>query len=731
MNKTLFSTLILAVLLVSCENLPELPKPGASPKPMTFNNIPINYPNIYKDSSVVDDYHGKKVADPFRWLEDDNSAETKNWVKAQNQITFNYLDDIPFRKTLKNRLSKIWNYERFSSPFKEGGKYYFFRNDGLQNQSVLYSQNSLDEEPVVVLDPNKFSDDGTASLGAYSFSKDGTKLAYNVSEGGSDWHTAYVLDLKTGKKLNDKVEWIKFSGLSWYKDGFFYSRYPEPKAGEALSGKNSFHQVFYHKLGTAQSDDKLIFADRSKPNRGFFANTTNDEKFLSIGIWESTSGNALYFKDLEQKDAEFNAIRETITADINVVGNIDKKLLILTNHKAPNNRLVVVNSQVAEEDYWEDIIPESKDVLQSVKVLGGKIVATYIHNASSLVKVFDMKGNEIATLDLPGIGTVEGFTGKKKDKTVYYSFASFTQPTTIYSLDMETLTSTVFKKPNIDFDSDTYVTKQVWYESLDGTKIPMFITHKKGLEMDGKRPTLLYGYGGFDISILPQFNLTRLNLGAVFLENGGVFAVANIRGGGEFGKDWHKAGTKEKKQNVFNDFIAGAEHLIAEKYTNSDKLSIYGRSNGGLLVGACMTQRPDLFAVALPAVGVLDMLRFHKFTIGRAWGSDYGLSENAKDFDYLMAYSPLHNMEKTKYPATMVTTGDHDDRVVPAHSFKFISELQANHQGDNPTLIRVETSAGHGAGKPTSKKIEEAADILSFTFYNLKEHILYDEKKKD
>jgi len=731
MNKTFFLTLILAVLLVSCENLPDVSNSGSTDKPMTFNVIPVNYPNILKDSSVVEDYHGKKVADPYRWLEDDDSAETKTWVKAQNQVTFGYLDDIPFRKTLKNRLSKIWNYERYSSPFKEGGQYYFFKNDGLQNQSVLYRQPTLDAEAVVVLDPNQFSEDGTSSLGAYSFSKDGSKLAYSVSEGGSDWHTAYILDLETGKKLNDKVEWIKFSGMSWYKDGFFYSRYPEPAEGEALSGKNSFHQVYYHKIGTSQPEDELIFADRSKPNRGFFASTTDDEKFLAIGIWESTSGNALYFKDLEKKESEFIPIREQITADINVVGNIDNNLLVLTNHKAPNNRLVIVNSEVANEDYWEDIIPETDDVLQSVDILGGKIVATYIHNASSLVKVFDMKGKEVATLELPGIGTVGGFTGKKADQTVYYSFASFTTPTTIYALDMEMLSSTIFKQPDIDFDSDAYITKQVWYESLDGKKIPMFITHKKGLKMDGKRPTLLYGYGGFDISILPAFNLTRLNLGSVFLENEGVFAVANIRGGGEFGKEWHKAGTKEKKQNVFNDFIAGAEHLITEKYTNSDKLAIYGRSNGGLLVGACMTQRPDLFAVALPAVGVLDMLRFHKFTIGRAWGSDYGLSENAEDFEYLMAYSPLHNIEKTKYPATMVSTGDHDDRVVPANTFKFISELQANQQGDNPTLIRVETSAGHGAGKPTSKKIEEAADILSFTFYNLKEDIIYEEDKKD
>ncbi len=731
MNKTLIPILILAVFFTSCENLPDSLDNTTSTPTMKFNKIPVHYPSVYQDSSVIDNYHGKQVADPYRWLEDDNSAETKDWVKAQNQVTFNYLDQIPFRNALKDRLSKIWNYERFSTPFKEAGKYYFFKNDGLQNQSVLYVQDDLETEPKPVLDPNQFSDDGTASLGVYAFSKDGTKLAYQVSEGGSDWRTVYVLDLTTGKKLSDKIEWIKFSSISWHGDGFYYSRYPTPRQGDELSGKNSFHQVYYHKLGTAQSEDQLIFADRSRPDRGFFANTTKDERFLTIGIWESTSGNALYFRDQNKEDLDFTPITESFISDFNVIDNIGKKLLVLTNYKAPNNRLVVINSEVPDEDYWEDMIPEKTDVLQSVDLLGGKIVATYIHQASSKVVVFDMEGKEEANIELPGIGTVESWKGKKEDQTVYYSFASFTQPPTIYALDMTTLESTIFKKPNIDFDASQYVTKQVWYESMDGTKVPMFITHKKGLKMDGKRPTLLYGYGGFDISLLPEFNLTRLNLGPIFLENGGIFAVANIRGGGEFGKKWHEAGTKAKKQNVFNDFIVAAEYLIAEKYTSSEKLSIYGRSNGGLLVGACMTQRPDLYQVALPAVGVLDMLRFHKFTIGRAWGVDYGLSEDPDAFDYLFAYSPVHNIEETKYPATMVTTGDHDDRVVPAHSFKFISELQSKHKGDDPVLVRVETSAGHGDGKPTSKKIEEAADVLSFTFYNLKEDIKYEEEVEE
>ncbi len=726
MFKTRYILLLLVAGLLACENSTPMQKTLQTGQSMSFDPIPVDYPNSEADSTIVDNYHGVTVHDPYRWLEDDESAATKTWVGAQNQVTNQYLDQIPFRKALEKRLQQLWNYERYSAPFKEGDFYYFFKNDGLQNQPILYRQKDFADEPQLVLDPNKLSADGTASLGNYAFSKDGTKLAYLVSEGGSDWHTAYVLDVISGQQLPDKVEWIKFSALSWHNDGFYYSRYPAPQEGTALSGQNQFHQVYYHKAGTDQSEDVLIFADRSNPNKGFFANVTDDERFLSIGIWESTSGNELYVKDLN-KDAPnpFVPLMEKGDHDFNMVDNIDDNLLILTNYKAANNRLVKINIHQPDEGYWEELIPESDDVLQSVDLLGGKLVATYIHNASSKIIVFSLNGEEEATLQLPEIGTVGGFSGKRNNQQVFYTFTSFTRPSTVYLLNMDDLHSMPFKTPAIQFDADLYETRQVWYESMDGTRVPMFVTHKKGLQLDGKRPTLLYGYGGFDISILPQFNLTRLNLGPLFLENGGVFAVANIRGGGEFGKKWHQAGTKEKKQNVFNDFIAAAEHLIANNYTSSEKLAIYGRSNGGLLVGACMTQRPDLYQVALPAVGVLDMLRYQEFTIGRAWAVDYGLSEDPDGFDYLYAYSPLHNMEATNYPATLVTTADHDDRVVPAHSFKFISTLQQHQKGKAPALIRVSTSAGHGAGKPTHMKIEEAADILSFTFYNLRENIPY------
>jgi prolyl oligopeptidase len=716
MHKTIYICLLFTLFLQSCEQT-KLDQTNN----MSFAPIPLQYPAIERDSNIKDNYHGVLVHDPYRWLEDDKSPRTSSWVGYQNELTQNYLSQIPFRENIKKRLSELWNYERYTVPMKHGGYYYYFKNDGLQNQSVLYRQKDFASEEEIILDPNLFSKDGTSSLGNFAFSHDGKKLTYLVSEGGSDWHSAYVLDLETGKQLPDKLEWIKFSSISWHKDGFYYSRYPEPKEGEALSGQNQFQQTLYHKLGTPQSEDELIFADRSNPNKGFTANTTEDERFLTIGIWESTSGNALYFKDLQKENGAFIPLMEELNYDFEMVDNIGSKLLVLTNYKAPNKRLVIINSRQPDEDYWEDLIPESSDALQSVHLFGGKLLANYIHKASSKIEVFSLDGKKEGTLQLPGIGTVEDISGKRDDKQVFYSFTSFISPETIYLLHLDDLSSIPFQVPNISFDADLYETKQVFYESADGTKVPMFITHKKGLTLDGQRPTLLYGYGGFDISLLPQFNITRLNLSYIFLENGGIFAVANIRGGGEFGKEWHLAGTKEKKQNVFNDFIAAAEYLIANKYTSSEKLAAYGRSNGGLLIGAVMTQRPGLFKVALPAVGVLDMLRYQEFTIGRAWADDYGLSSNARDFDYLYAYSPLHNLEKTKYPATLVTTADHDDRVVPAHSFKFISALQTHQQGDAPTLIRVSTSAGHGAGKPTSMQIDEAADILSFTFYNLKE----------
>lgn len=694
-------------------------------KKVDFKTIPVNYPSIQKDE-VVDDYHGTAIQDPYRWLEDDTSDETAEWVTSQNKVTFDYLDHIPYRDAIKNRLKEVWNFERFSTPFKEGGKYYFFKNDGLQNQSVMYSQQTLGAESIEVLDPNKFSDDGTSSLGGINFNKLGNQLAYQVSEGGSDWRTIYVKDLESGETLKDKIEWVKFSGISWFKDGFFYSRYPEPEDGKALSAKNEFHQVYYHKLGTSQSKDVLTYADRANPLRNVYTSTTQDERFLILSIVESTSGNALYFKDLTDENSDFVPIWESFDNDFQVVDNDGDKLLVMTNYEAPNNRIIAIDTQNPSEENWTELIGETKDALRGMNIIGGKIIASYIQNASSFIKLFSLQGKYESDLKLPGIGTVGGFSGKKDDNEAFFSFTSFTRPTTIYNLDMGAKKIGIFKAPKVDFNSDNYTTEQVWYKSYDGTKVPMFLTYKKGLKLDGKRPTLLYGYGGFDIPVLPSFRVSN----TVLLENGGIYAVANIRGGGEFGKKWHQAGTKDQKQNVFNDFLSAAEFLIAQGYTNKEKLAIQGGSNGGLLVGACMTQRPDLFKVAFPQVGVLDMLRYHTFTIGWAWAEDYGRSDDPEAFKYLIKYSPLHNVKEAEYPATMVTTADHDDRVVPAHSFKFISELQSQHQGTNPVLIRVETSAGHGAGVPTDKLIQTAADMSSFMLYNMEENVIYDYETK-
>lgn len=720
MKSIIYFVVFLSIFLIGCNESQSTSE--SENATITFNKIHVDYPKIKKDE-VVNDYHGTEIADPYRWLEDDHSAETKDWVKAQNQVTFNYLDQIPYRKAIEKRLEDLWNYERFSTPFKEGGLYYFFKNDGLQNQSVMYGQKSLDGTPQLVLDPNKFSDDGTASLGSISFNKEGNLLAYQVSEGGSDWRKVYIKDLKNNKTLTDELNWIKFSGISWAGNGFYYSRYPEPDKDDKLSGANQFHQVYYHKIGTSQSEDVLTYADRANPKRNMYSGTTDDERFLILSIVESTSGNALYFSDLSTQDKEFIPVWEKFDNDFQVIDNDGNTLLVLTNYKAPNNRLIAIDTQNPEEKNWKEIIPESKDALRNIDLIGGKIIATYIHNASSKVQIHEMNGQYISDLNLPSIGTVGGFSGKKSQDDAFFAFSSFTRPTTIYSLNMATKKFDIFKAPKVNFKSEDYVTEQVWYRSTDQTKVPMFLTYKKGLKMDGKRPTKLYGYGGFDIPILPGFNVAN----TVLLENGGIYAVANIRGGGEFGKEWHKAGTQSQKQNVFDDFISAAEYLIANDYTSKDKLAIEGRSNGGLLVGACMTQRPDLFKVAFPGVGVLDMLRYHEFTIGWAWATDYGRSDDPEAFKYLIKYSPLHNVKPAAYPATMVTTADHDDRVVPAHSFKFISELQNKHNGDNPVLIRVDVDAGHGAGKSTSMRIKEAADMNSFMLYNMGEQVIYNE----
>jgi len=716
-NRLILLIWISLTLLIACAE-------NAGITHMNKKEIVDNYPTTRKDSTVIDDYHGNQVPDPYRWLEDDHSDETKSWVTDQNKVTFSYLDKIPYRDKVKDRLTDLWNYERYSSPFKRGDKYYYFKNDGLQNQSVLYAIEGLAGDGKVVLDPNTFSEDGTTSLGGFSFNADGTLLAYMISEGGSDWRTAQILDLKTMKTLDDKIEWIKFSGLSWKGDGFFYSRYPIADKQDELSGKNENHMVYYHKLGTAQKEDQLVFSQPEHPQRNSYAQTTEDERFLIIASSESTSGNSLSVKDLDQNSANIVSVIEGFTNDYSIVDNEGEDLLVLTNYNAPNQRLIKIKTSNFSESAWEDFIPESENKLQWVSTAGDKLFASYLNNASSLVKVFDRKGKFIKDLELPGIGSVSGISGKQDAEDAFYSFTSFTYPTSIFKLNTSTLESELFRKPDVDFEPENYVTEQLWFTSYDGTKVPMFVTYKKGITLDGDNPTLLYGYGGFDISITPSFNPGRIPL----LENGGVFAVANIRGGGEFGKKWHKAGTLGEKQNVFDDFQSAAEYLIEKKYTSSEKLAIQGGSNGGLLVGACMTQRPDLYAVAFPAVGVLDMLRYHKFTIGWAWAADYGKSDDPEAFDYLIKYSPLHNVKEVEYPATLVTTADHDDRVVPAHSFKFISEIQDKHVGENPVLIRVETSAGHGAGKPTSKIIDEYADIISFMYYNMEEDMYFNIK---
>jgi prolyl oligopeptidase len=715
-------TFVAITLLLACDAGSKAP----TTQIMDFKQIPVTYPATRKDSTVADNYHGNTISDPWRWLEDDQSAETKEWVTRQNIVTNGYLSQIPFRDKVKARLEQIFDYEKYGTPFKEGGKYYFFKNDGLQNQSVLYVQDNLNSQAETVLDPNKFSEDGTTSLGELDFSKDGRYLAYSTSVGGSDWRTIVVKDLQTGQMLPDEVKWVKFSGIAWKDNGFYYTRFPEPKKGDELKAANKLGAVYYHTLGKPQAEDQLVYADKAHPDRSFGAATTDDERFLCVSGWESTSGNALFVKDLSLKSDAFVPLVSTFEKDFAVIDNIGDKLLVLTNHNAPNQRLVLISLEQPEESAWQTLIAEDPaDVLQGAVICGGKIVCSYLHNASSSLRVFDLNGKPVQEVNLPEIGTVGAVSGKASETQAFFSFTSFLRPNTIYSLDMNTLNTNVFKAPKLDFNPDLFTTEQVWYTSKDGTKVPMFITRKKNIAYDGQNPTLLYGYGGFNISLTPTFSPSR----AALLENNGIYAVANIRGGGEFGEKWHKAGTKCQKQNVFDDFIAAAEYLVEKKYTSPPRLAIQGGSNGGLLVGACMTQRPDLFGVCFPAVGVLDMLRYHQFTIGYAWATDYGRSDNPEEYACLIKYSPLHNVKKTAYPATMITTADHDDRVVPAHSFKFAAALQENQQGSNPALIRIETSAGHGAGKPTSKLIEESADILSFMFYNMKMQVIYGDVK--
>lgn len=712
MKKALF-VLSIITIMVACKN--------ETKEETSKTTIALNYPET-KTVDTVDTYFGTQVEDPYRWLEDDRNKETEDWVATQNKTTFGYLENIPFRKDLKKRLTDLWNYEKVGPPFKEGDFSYFYKNDGLQNQYVIYRFKNEDDEPEVFLDPNTFSKDGTTSLGGAFFSKNGKLVAYAISEGGSDWRKVIVKNAETKEIIEDTIVDVKFSGISWNgNEGFYYSSYDKPEGSE-LSAKTDQHKVYYHTLGTSQKEDALIFGGTPEEKHRYIgANVTEDDQYLIISASVSTSGNKLFIKDLTNPNSKLVTIMGTTDSDTYIIENVGSKLYLVTNLNAPNQKIVTVDASNPTPENWKDFIPETENVL-SPNTGGGYFFAEYMVDAVSKVMQYDYDGKLIREVTLPGVGSIKDFESKKEEKELYYSFTNYKTPGSIYKYNIAEGTSELYRKPKIDFNPENYESKQVFYTSKDGTKIPMIITYKKGMELNGKNPTILYGYGGFNISLTPSFKIEN----AVWMEQGGVYAVPNLRGGGEYGKKWHVAGTKMQKQNVFDDFIAAAEYLIETKYTSSDYLAIRGGSNGGLLVGATMTQRPDLMKVALPAVGVLDMLRYHTFTAGAGWAYDYGTSEENKEmFDYIKGYSPVHNVKAgVQYPATLVTTGDHDDRVVPAHSFKFAAQLQAKQSGDNPTLIRIETKAGHGAGTPVSKTIEQYADIFGFTLYNMGYEVL-------
>lgn len=677
------------------------------------------YPET-KKVDTLDNYFGTSIADPYRWLENDTTEETAAWVKAQNEVTQNYLSQISFRETIKNSLTEIWNYEKISAPYRKGDYYYYSKNNGLQNQSVIYYKKGLDAEEKVFLDPNKLSDDGTVSLGGLYFSNDYKYAAYTISRSGSDWNEIYVIDIEKGTLTKDAIKWVKFSGAAWRGNGFYYSRYDEPKGVSELSNQNQFQKVYYHTLGNDQSKDELIYEDKSHPLRYFGADVSEDERYLYIYASEGTSGSEILIKDLKNPNAKIETLLPGFKYNYSIIDNIEEKVLVLMDNGASNYKVVVIDPKNKSEENWNTIIAERKELLEAARIVGTKIYASYLKDASSKIVEYSIDGKQAKDIELPGIGTVAFSSASKKDNFIFYSFTNFTTPGTIYKLDITSGKSELYIKPTFKINTDNFETKQVWFTSKDGTKIPMFIVHKKGIVLDGNNPTLLYGYGGFNISLTPAFSVSNM----YFMEQGGVYAQVTLRGGGEYGEEWHKAGMLDKKQNVFDDFISAAEYLISEKYTKPARLAISGRSNGGLLVGACMTQRPDLFKVALPGVGVLDMLRYHKFTIGWGWAVEYGSSDNKEQFDYLLKYSPLHNVkDSVSYPATLITTADHDDRVVPAHSFKFAATLQEKHKGENPILIRIDSKAGHGAGKPTAKVIEEVSDIWSFVFWNFNYNI--------
>jgi prolyl oligopeptidase len=673
----------------------------------------IDYPES-KKVDQVDDYFGVKVEDPYRWLEDDTSERTKEWVEAQNQVTFTYLKQIPFREKIRQRLTEIWDYEKFGRPFKKGDSYYYYKNDGLQEQSIVYKQKDLESKAEVFLDPHTFSNDNSIRLRGLYFSQDDRYCGYATTTGGSDWQEFYVLKTNNKEKLSDHLQWIKFSGMAWYKDGFFYSRYAEPKEETKLKASNEYQKLYYHKLGTAQIEDQLIIKDDAHPNYGFDPYVTEDEKFLVIVVWEGTSKNMIYYKNLKQ-DSEILKLIDSIYADFTFVDNTDGGFLFKTNHHAPNYKLVLIDPKNPSEDNWKTIIPQQDFVMSDIHFLKGKLIVQYLKDAISMVSAYDLSGKKLYDLDLPGVGTVSGFSGKRDYQEVFYTYTSYTQPPTIYKYDVVDNKSTLFKKSALKFDPDKFTTEQIFYSSKDGTKVPLFITYKKDLKLNNNNPALLYGYGGFQSTLKPYFNLTIIPL----LENGFLYCTVGLRGGNEYGEEWHKAGMLEKKQNVFDDFIYAAKYLFDNSYSSPEKIGILGGSNGGLLVGACMTQEPEMFKVALPLFGVLDMLRYHKFTIGHAWTVEYGSSDEKDQFEYLYKYSPLHNIHEWHvYPATLIITADHDDRVFPAHSFKFAATLQEKATKDNPVIIRVETQVGHGADT-TTKVIDLYTDLWSFLMYNI------------
>ena len=675
----------------------------------------LTYPVTKKDNTV-DTYFGVKVTDPYRWLENDTTKETAAWVKAQNKVTSSYLEKIPFKNKLKERLTNLTNYEKIGAPFKKNGKYYFYKNNGLQNQSVLYVQNTLDSEPEVFLDPNKLSEDGTVALTGISFSKDGKYFAYTVSRSGSDWREVYVMDIATRKLLDDHIQWAKFSGAAWQGDGFYYSAYDAPVAGKEFSNVNENHKIYYHKIGEPQSKDVLVYQNPKYPKRFYTASVSEDQQALFIFESGEGRGNALYMKNLTKADAPIEQLASDFNYEYSPIEVIGDKIFFTTNYGAPKSKIMVADINSPKLENWKVLVPESTSVLSGAEVIGGKLMLTYDKDASNHAFVYNTDGKLLHEVKLPSLGSV-GFSGDKDEKDAFYIFTSFTFPGAVYKYNVDTNESSLYRAPKVNFNPEDFVTEQVFYPSKDGTKIPMFLTYKKGLKKDGSNPVFLYAYGGFNISLNPSFSTFRIP----FLENGGIYAQANLRGGGEYGEEWHVAGTKMHKQNVFDDFISAAEYLIANKYTSKSKVAIVGGSNGGLLIGACVNQRPDLFKVAIPEVGVMDMLRYHKFTIGWNWASDYGTSEDSKEmFEYLRAYSPLHTFKKgITYPAIMVTTADHDDRVVPAHSFKYAATLQDASNKKNPALIRIDSKAGHGSGKPISKVIDEQADIYSFIMYNI------------